>query len=294
MAEEKLIHQQAFPEPAVGALIYNDKGEILLVQGPKFADYWNLVGGHIEVGETAADALRREVMEEVGLEINNVEFLYWSDAINPEFFHKKIHFIFLDFIAQYSSGEVKTNEEINNYIWIHPSKALETLKLNSFTRRAVEKFMARGEEMDLFNKCEEYKFGWQRAVADYKNLQKETSERRQLLLEMSEQQILEEFIPVYDNFKKAFTHKEQGERNKEQDNWVTGIGYIMKQFGDILKQHKVEEVKTVGKKFDPKFHEAAGEEFADGEPGVILREVGGGYTMSGRVIKAAKVIISKQ
>ncbi len=153
----------------------------------------------------------------------------------------------------------------------------------------------------------EYKSGWQRAVADYKNLQKETTERRQMLFEMSEQYILEEFIPVYDNFKLAF-RLQTTDYSPEQQKWVEGIKHIMKQFGDILKQHKVEEIKTVGEKFDPTRHEAVGEapssQSSDGiqsdgvsaalrEPGTIIREVDGGYTMGGRVIKAAKVIISK-
>ena len=153
---------------------------------------------------------------------------------------------------------------------------------------------------------EKYKAGWQRAVADYKNLQRETSERRQLLLEMSEQQILNEFLPVYDNFKKAFSvpvgvldnadAPQGGATNNANNgwmNWKQGIEHIKKQFGDILKAHRVEEIKTVGEKFDPKYHEAAGEEPGDGEPGTIAREVDGGYTMNGRVIKVAKVIIAK-
>ncbi|MSU75621.1 MAG: nucleotide exchange factor GrpE [Candidatus Magasanikbacteria bacterium] len=145
--------------------------------------------------------------------------------------------------------------------------------------------------------AEEYKQGWQRAMADYQNLQKETSERRQMMLEMSEQQILEEFIPVYDNFKKAFAHhpvlQETDETHKLVQNWINGIGHIQRQLAEVMKAHKIEEIKTVGEKFDLKFHEAAGEEDSDGEVGTILREVDGGYRMNGRVIKPAKVIISK-
>src|SRR5262245_27905912 len=83
---------------------------------------------------------------------------------------------------------------------------------------------------------EEYKIGWQRALADYQNLQKETAARRAELVSMSEQQILEDFIPVYDNFKKAFSAKGDGEWSKEQESWVVGIQYIRKQFADILKK----------------------------------------------------------
>ncbi len=146
--------------------------------------------------------------------------------------------------------------------------------------------------------ADEYKQGWQRAVADYQNLQKEMTAKRSEWAEMSEQYILEEFIPVYDNFKKAFAHHpvlESGdEAHKQVQNWVNGIGYIMKQFGDVLKSHKVEEIKTVGERFDPRIHEAAGEEEVSGtEPGIIVREVDGGYVMNSRVVKVAKVIIAQ-
>lgn len=150
-------------------------------------------------------------------------------------------------------------------------------------------------EVDMLRQqVEEYKLGWQRALADYKNLQKETNEKKSEWAHMSEQFILEEFIPVYDNFKKAFVCKDQGTWTKEQENWIMGIKYIMKQFWDVLKVHQIEEIKTVGEKFDPKLHETAGEEEIEGkESGIIIREVDGGYTMGGRVMKVARVIVAK-
>lgn len=95
-------------------------------------------------------------------------------------------------------------------------------------------------------KCEEYKSGWQRAQADYQNLQRETQEKRSEWAVLSEIQILEDFIPVYDNFKKAFSVD-----HDDSDTWGQGIGFIMKQFGDVLKSHGIEEIKVVGEKFSP-------------------------------------------
>ncbi len=148
------------------------------------------------------------------------------------------------------------------------------------------------ENEQACEKCGEYKAGWQRAQADYKNLVKEVENNRSELVKLSERQILEDFIPVYDNFKKAFA-MEQGTMSKEQENWTAGIGFIKKQFGDILKNYNVEEIKTVGGKFDPELHEALSEEESDQEPGTILKEMDSGYIKDGKVIKAAKVIVSK-
>src|SRR3989344_3282647 len=142
------------------------------------------------------------------------------------------------------------------------------------------------------SEAEEYKANWQRALADYRNLQKETAAMRSQWAQMSEEQILQNFIPVYENFKKAFSASLSADGDKQWENWKQGIEYIMKQFGDVLKSYNVQEIKTVGEQFDPHWHEAVSEE--DGqEAGVILKEVEGGYKRGDKVIKPARVIISK-
>jgi molecular chaperone GrpE len=147
-------------------------------------------------------------------------------------------------------------------------------------------------------KCVEYKAGWQRAQADYINLQREIDLKRSEWAQMSEYLILSDFIPVYENFKTAFNHHPElnadNEEHKQMKNWADGIGYIMKQFGDVLKNHGIEEIKTIGEKFDPAFHEAVGEEEKeDAEAGAILKEIEGGYKMGEKVLKPAKVIVCK-
>lgn len=153
-------------------------------------------------------------------------------------------------------------------------------------------------ELDLAkSQAEEHKANWQRALADYRNLQKETAAMRSQWAQMSEEQILQNFIPVYENFKKAFSANLSttgGDSEKQWQNWKQGIEYIMKQFGDVLKSYNVQEIKTVDEKFDPRLHEAISEEQVDGkEAGVILKEVEGGYKMGEKIIKPARVIISK-
>ncbi len=151
--------------------------------------------------------------------------------------------------------------------------------------------------------AKEYQEGWQRAQADYRNLQKEVEKMRSEWVRMSELQILEEFIPVYDNFKKAFGYdadSADGDADnadvmalkKSFQNWRKGIEYIMQQFGNILKAHDVEEIKTVGEQFNPELHEALSEEEVEGkESGTIIREIDAGYMMKGKVIKVAKVVV---
>ena len=93
-------------------------------------------------------------------------------------------------------------------------------------------------------------------------------------------------------------NQELGQNNP----WLEGVKHVKNQFASALKDLGVEEIKTVGEKFDPNLHEAAGEEAtpsSDGvstsfrQPCIIIREITGGYKMGDKVVKAAKVIISK-
>jgi len=143
----------------------------------------------------------------------------------------------------------------------------------------------------LKTQAEEYKAGWQRALADYRNLQKEVASMRSQWAQMSEQRILEEFIPVYDHLKLAINNEQMA---SDKSPWLEGVRHVARQFDGILKAHNAEEIKTVGEKFDPQLHEAVIEEESEGKAaGIILKEVEGGYKMGDRVIKPAKVIISK-
>ncbi len=140
--------------------------------------------------------------------------------------------------------------------------------------------------------CGEYKMGWQRAQADYQNLVRETAKQKGEWMQMIKGNILEDFIPVYDNFKKAFAH--EATDPKQFENWKKGIEYIMKQFGDIIKQNGVEEIKTVGEIFDARVHEIVGEEESEtAREHEIIREVESGYKSAEKVLKVAKVIVAK-
>ena len=139
---------------------------------------------------------------------------------------------------------------------------------------------------------DEYKNNWLRALADYQNLQKETVARRVEWAQMSERQILEEFIPIYEHLKLAISNK-QNKQSAGEDSWADGIKNVIKQFQSVLKEHGVEEIKTVGEKFNPNLHEAVQEQESESESGIIINEISGGYKMGDKVIKAAKVIVAK-
>ena len=131
---------QNYPEATVDALVVNDKGEILLVRSYKWGSKYTVPGGHIELGERSETAIKREVREEVGLEVEPVRLLLVQEAIYPPDYVKHEHYIFLDYLCRTNSSKVELDgNEIQEYIWRLPKDALQ-LDLESFTRNLVEAY----------------------------------------------------------------------------------------------------------------------------------------------------------
>ncbi len=140
-------------------------------------------------------------------------------------------------------------------------------------------------------KRDEYLAGWQRARADFLNYKKEEIERIEEILKYGQEESILKLLPILDNFNLVEKELPQGLKNDEN---VKGILQIKIQILNFLKNQGVEEVKTIGKKFDPNFHEAVEElELRDKESGIIIEEVQKGYTISGRVLRPAKVKVIK-
>ncbi|MFZ5859004.1 MAG: NUDIX domain-containing protein [Chloroflexota bacterium] len=131
---------QIFPEPTVGAFIFNQKGEILLLQSHKWPGRYVVPGGHVELGERLEEAVAREAKEETGLDVYDAEFINFQQFIYDPAFWKKRHFIFFDFACKTDGADVQLNEEAEGYIWVEPRQAL-TMELDTYTRRSVEEYL---------------------------------------------------------------------------------------------------------------------------------------------------------
>ncbi len=132
---------QLYPEATVGALVVNEKGEVLIVRSKKWYDKYTVPGGHIELGERAEDAIRREVKEETGLDAEPVELLIVQQAIYPKNFHKHEHYVFMDYVLKAKSSRVELDgRELQEYVWVKPEEALK-LDLEEYTRNFVLKYL---------------------------------------------------------------------------------------------------------------------------------------------------------
>ncbi len=152
---------------------------------------------------------------------------------------------------------------------------------------------------ELEKKTQEYLAGWKRAQADYQNLQRETEANRKKWIQMANASLLEELLPIYDNFKLAIKHIPEEQRKLD---WVVGIMHIKNQLEKILNDNGIEEIKTVGEKFDVELHEAVARQDGDNSKqmkensdknsnDIIQEEIRAGYKLNGKVLYPAKVII---
>lgn len=136
--------EQQFPEPTVGALIFNSEGKVFLMKSHKWRDKYVMPGGHIELGEGIKDALKREIKEETGLDIFDIEYIYFQEFIFDDAFWKKRHFIFFDFACKTNSTKVKLNSEGQQYVWVSLEEALK-LPVEPYTKRTIEEYMKKKE-----------------------------------------------------------------------------------------------------------------------------------------------------
>jgi len=138
---------------------------------------------------------------------------------------------------------------------------------------------------------DDYLKGWQRSQADFINYKKDETARMKELLKYGSAGLILGFLPTLDNFEKA-----EKEIPKElQDNqYFQGMLQIKKQIQDFLKNQGIKEIESIGKKVDLNFHEIVGEvEIKDKESGIIIEETQKGYLFEDKLLRVAKVKVSK-
>ena len=103
--------------------------------------------------------------------------------------------------------------------------------------------------------------------------------------------LLANFLPILDNFEKA---EKETPADLKNNQYFQGFLQIKKQVQDFLKSQGVTVIESIGKKVDLNFHEIVGEvETKDKEPGTIVEEVQKGYLIEDKLLRVAKVKITK-
>ncbi|MBI5287074.1 MAG: nucleotide exchange factor GrpE [Deltaproteobacteria bacterium] len=130
-----------------------------------------------------------------------------------------------------------------------------------------------------------------RAVADLENYKKRVEKEREEFLNLAQERLIKEILPAVDNLERALGHI-----NDEANLTALreGIKLTLDQMLATLKRFGLEQVSSIGERFDPARHEAIAQEEGEGfEPGVVIKEFQKGYYLKGRLIRPAMVVVSK-
>lgn len=142
----------------------------------------------------------------------------------------------------------------------------------------------------LEQKIQELEAGWKRTAADFDNFRKRAEEQKNQALVQEKAEFLTKITPVLDNFRRAFEHMPADQKETE---WTQGVKQIEKQLEDILAAEGLSRIPTQGQKFDPNLHEAVSYEPNKLPEDTIIEELESGWQVNERVIKPAKVRVSR-
>jgi molecular chaperone GrpE len=137
---------------------------------------------------------------------------------------------------------------------------------------------------------QEYLDGWQRMKADVVNRDRAAAEERTRIAGIVKEGILEELLPILDAFDAAFSGSAW---EKVDTNWRVGIEYIHSQFKKVLDENNIKEFGSLADAVDPTKHDIVEEIEAEGGAGRLIKILRKGYELQGRVIRPARVVVSK-
>jgi molecular chaperone GrpE len=139
---------------------------------------------------------------------------------------------------------------------------------------------------------EDFKAKYYYLAAEFDNAKKRFERERENLIKYGNEKLLSALVGVVDNFDLTVNALQSDNDDKVQ-NIVKGINMIRNQFGEVLKQNGLTPVESLGKIFDPNFHEAVAQAPAPGkEDQEIITEYQRGYTLNGRLLRASKVVVA--
>ncbi len=135
----------------------------------------------------------------------------------------------------------------------------------------------------------ELKDKWQRALADYQNLERRTQTEISQKVSEKTNNLLLNFLNIYEDFLRA-----ENSLSKEKIN-TDGIQAVIKNMENLLSENNIKPIEAIGEIFDPQIHEAVSMVEDDSlDDGTITQEVSKGYISGKAILKPSKVIVSKK
>jgi len=134
---------------------------------------------------------------------------------------------------------------------------------------------------------------YMRAAADLENYKKRMAREHADLVRYGNEKLIKDLMPILDSLDRAL--KQPDDVSAEVQAFIDGLKLIEAQFMACLQKHGVEKIEARGKDFDPNLHQAVmmieSEDFEDNK---VVEEFEAGYLLNGRLLKPAKVSVSKR
>ncbi|HEV8143707.1 MAG TPA: nucleotide exchange factor GrpE [Methylomirabilota bacterium] len=129
-----------------------------------------------------------------------------------------------------------------------------------------------------------------RALAEADNIRRRSQRDREEAVRFAAEGLVRDLIPILDNLDRAL---EAARAAGQSGGIVDGVELIRREFLKVLERHGVTRYSALGQRFDPNQHEAIARVVSsDKEPGTVVNETAAGYSLRGRVIRAAQVAVA--
>lgn len=142
------------------------------------------------------------------------------------------------------------------------------------------------DQDELQTRIDELTLALQRERADAMNIRRRHDEEIASLRSHVKASVIEDLLPVIDNFERALKHVP---KDIENSDFVKGVQGVVNQFEKTLAEIGVERIKTVGEEFNPLLHEAVSMDEGDGDKEIVSEELQAGYKIGDTVIRHATV-----
>jgi len=123
--------------------------------------------------------------------------------------------------------------------------------------------------------------------ADFDNYRKQFEKEKEQIIKLANETLIKELIVVLDDFDAAIKISAEGENRK-------GLLKLKKKFFDILVNQGLKEIESLGRKFNPDFHEVLCKELSKHDEDEIIEEIQKGYMLKSKVIRTSKVKVSRK
>jgi molecular chaperone GrpE len=126
-----------------------------------------------------------------------------------------------------------------------------------------------------------------RLAADFENYKKRAARERQEYVQLANERLIAELIPILDDLERALNAAEEHQEAQLEE----GVELVHRSLAALLERHGVTPISTEGK-FDPHVHEALLSQPSEAEEGSVLDVVQKGYKLGERVVRPARVVVA--